>query len=90
MEFEVDPTKAARNLKKHNVSFEEAASVFGDPIAYVFADPDHSISEDRWLMFGASQIGRLLAVIYTHRGHKYRIISARLATKRERKIYEEG
>jgi uncharacterized protein len=90
MEFEVDPTKASRNLKKHKVSFEEAASVFGDPIAYVFADPDHSIGEDRWLMFGTSQIGRLLAVIYTYRGRRYRIISARIATKRERKIYEEG
>ena len=59
-------------------------------MAYSFADPDHSIGEDRWLMFGMSQIGRLLVVIYTHRGRKYRIISARLATKHERKIYEEG
>ena len=90
MEFEIDPTKAARNVKKHKVSFEEAASVFGDPMAYSFADPDHSIGEDRRLMFGMSQIGRLLVVIYTHRGRKYRIVSARLATKHERKIYEEG
>jgi uncharacterized protein len=90
MEFEVDPAKAARNLKKHKVSFEEAASVFGDPMAYTFGDPDHSVGEDRWLMFGISKIGRLLVVVYTHRGRKYRIISARLATKRERKIYEEG
>jgi uncharacterized protein len=90
MEFEFDPTKAARNLKKHKVSFEEAASVFGDSMAYTFADPDHSGSEDRWLMFGMSQVGRLLVVIYTYRGRKYRIISARLATRHERKIYEEG
>ena len=54
MEFEIDPTKAARNVKKHKVSFEEAASVFGDPMAYSFADPDHSIGEDRRLMFGMS------------------------------------
>ena len=59
-------------------------------MAYTFADLDHSVGEDRWLMFGMSQIGRLLVVIYTHRGRKYRIISARLATKNERQIYEEG
>lgn len=90
MEFEADPTKAARNLKKHKVSFEEAASVFGDPTAYTFADPDHSIGENRWLMFGASRKGRLLAVIYTERQGTIRLISARTATKRERKIYEES
>ncbi len=90
MEFEDDPVKAARNLKKHKVSFEDAASVFGDPMSYTFADPDHSVGEERWLMFGLSQAKRVLAVIYTHRRGKYRIISARLATRRERKIYEEG
>ena len=90
MEFEDDPAKAARNLKKHKVSFEEAASVFGDPMAYTFADPDHSIGEERWLMFGLSHMGRILAVIYTYRSESYRLISARLATRHERKIYEEG
>ena len=55
MEFESDPVKAAVNLKKHKVSFEEAASVFGDPMAYTFADPDHSIGEERWLMFGCRE-----------------------------------
>ena len=90
MEFEIDPAKAARNLKKHRVSFEEAASVFGDPMAYTFADPDHSIAEERWLMFGQSRMARVLAIVYTHRRGKYRIISARLATRHERKIYEEG
>jgi uncharacterized protein len=89
MEFESDPAKAAQNLKKHKVSFEEAASVCGDPMAYTFADPDHSVGEERWLMFGLSRMGRILAVIYTYRRGKYRIISARLATKNERKIYEE-
>ncbi len=90
MEFEADPVKAAANLKKHKVSFEEAASVFGDPMAYTFADPDHSIGEARWLMFGYSRMERLLAVIYTHRQGKYRIISARLCTRYERNIYEEN
>ena len=90
MEFDNDPAKAAHNLKKHKVSFEEAASVFGDPMSYTFADPDHSIGEARWLMFGLSQMNRVLVVIYTRRRKKYRIISARLATKHERKIYEEG
>lgn len=58
-------------------------------MAYTFADPDHSVGEDRWLIVGMSKIGRLLVVVYPHRGLKYRIISARLATKRERKIFEE-
>jgi len=89
MEFENDPKKAASNLKKHKVSFEEAASVCGDPMAYTFSDPDHSVGEERWLMFGLSRMTRVLAIIYTHRRGKYRIISARLATRHERKIYEE-
>jgi len=89
MEFEIDPAKATQNLKKHKVSFEEAASVFGDPMAYTFTDPDHSVGEDRWLMFGRSHMERVLVVIYTHRRGKYRIISARRATRNERKTYEE-
>ncbi len=89
MDFEIDPAKAALNLKKHRVSFEEAASVFGDPLAFTFADPDHSIDEDRWLMFGLSQRARILAVVYTQRRGRYRIISGRLATQHERKLYEE-
>ena len=90
MEFENDSAKAALNFKKHKVSFEEAASVFGDRMAYTFTDPDHSIGEERWLMFGLSRMSRVLAVIYSHRRGKYRIISARMATRHERKIYEEG
>ncbi len=89
MDFEYDSIKAALNLRKHGVTFEEAASVFGDPMAYTFADPDHSDDEKRWLVLGVTRLARMFAVIYTHRGEKYRIISARLATKRERKIYEE-
>jgi uncharacterized protein len=90
VEFESDPVKASINLKKHKVSFEEAASVFGDPIALTFPDPDHSIGEERWLMFGQSRMARILVVIFTHRRGKYRIISARLATKHEKKTYEES
>ena len=90
MEFDNDAVKAAVNLKKHKVSFEEAASVFGDPLAYTFADPDHSLGEERWLVFGLSHVARVLAIVFTHRRGKYRIISARLATRHERKTYEEG
>lgn len=67
MEFDNDPVKASLNLKNHKVSFEEAASVFGDPLAYTFADPDHSIGEERWLMFGLSRMARVLTISYTHR-----------------------
>ena len=90
MEFDWDPTKAARNLEDHKVSFEEAATVFGDPLAITFPDPDHSTGEERWLTFGLSSRGRLLAVSHSEHRLKVRLISARLATRHERKIYEEG
>jgi uncharacterized DUF497 family protein len=90
MRFEADPAKAAQNLKKHKVSFEEAASVFGDSMAYTFPDPDHSVGEERWLTFGVSRMGRILAIIYTERRGTIRLISARRATKHERSIYEES
>jgi uncharacterized DUF497 family protein len=90
MDFDNDPVKAAISLKTHKVSLEEAASVFGDPLAYIFADPHDSIGEERWLMFGIPRMARVLAVIFTHRRGKYRIISARLVTRHERKTYEEG
>jgi hypothetical protein len=89
MKFEWDPQKAAENLKKHRTSFEEAASVFGDSLALTFDDPDHSIGERRSLTFGVSTEGRLLIVSHTRRGTKMRVISARLATRHERKLYEE-
>ena len=89
MEFEADPVKAAQNFKKHKVSFEEAASIFGDAMELTFPDPDHSVGEVRWLSFGMSSGGRVLAVIYTGRRGKIRLVSARVATKHERKIYEE-
>jgi uncharacterized DUF497 family protein len=89
VEFESDPKKAALNLKRHRVSFEEAASAFGDPLALTFPDPDHSVGEARWLLFGQSRLRRILVVVYTQRAARYRIISSRLATRRERNIYEE-
>ena len=90
MEFEWDPAKAATNLRKHGVSFLDAASVFADPLAYTFADPDHSRGEARWITFGKAKGRLLLVVAHVERGYRVRIISAREATKHERKIYEQG
>ena len=90
MEFEWDQDKAATNLSKHGVSFEEASSVFGDPLALSFQDPEHSIGEHRQLVFGVSHTGALLVVSFAHRGKRTRLISARRATRAERRIYEEG
>ena len=89
MEFEWDDKKAAKNEKKHGVSFHEAATVFGDPMAITFNDPEHSKAEHRFLTFGLSQFNRLLVVAHTDRGDNIRIISARTMTKHERKIYYE-
>jgi hypothetical protein len=90
MEFEWDPDKAARNLAKHGVSFDEAATVFGDPLAMTYFDPDHSDEEDRFVTFGHSDQGRLLIVSHTDREVRVRIISARAATRKERRQYEQG
>jgi uncharacterized DUF497 family protein len=90
MRFEWDPTKAESNLRKHKVSFEEAATALSDPMAATGADPDHSITEDRYITFGVSDRGRLLVVAHTEEHETIRIISARLASKGEREIYEEG
>jgi uncharacterized protein len=90
MEFEWDPEKALRNLAKHGVSFQEAATVFGDPLALTFIDPDHSTEEDRFLTFGCSNDGRFLVISHTDRGDRTRIISARRMTRKERKSYEAG
>lgn len=89
-EFERDPDKAARNLSKHRVAFSEAATVFGDPLVITFYDPGHSDDEDRYLTFGYSTDGRLPVVSHTDRGDRNRIIGARVATRREKKIYEDG
>jgi uncharacterized protein len=90
MEFEWDPDKAVRNLAKHGVSFHQAATIFGDPLALTFSDPDYSDEEDRFLTFGRSADGRILVVSHTDREDRSRIISARRATRKEKKIYEKG
>lgn len=88
MEFEWDPEKAKRNLKKHGVSFEEAVTVFYDPLSATFDDPDHSVGECRHITIGLSSRDRLLVVSHTERGKSLRIISARPATAHERKKHE--
>lgn len=88
--FEWDDQKAASNLLKHGVSFDEAVSVFGDALALTFADPDHADVEDRSRTYGISSKARLLVIIHTVRRNGIRIISARKATKYEKGIYENG
>lgn len=90
MEFEWNPDKAALNFEKHGVSFQEAATVFNDPLSMTFPDPDHSIGESRYVIIGLSRFGQLLVVAHTDREGKVRIISARKATRQERRFYEEG
>jgi len=87
--FEWDPGKARSNRRKHRVSFQEAATVFGDPLAITFPDPDHSLSEQRFITVGMSTAGRVLLVAHVDRNDSIRIISARKITQRERKQYEE-
>ena len=89
MEFEWNEQKAEANLKKHEVSFDEAKTVFDDPLFVIFADPDHSVEENRFIIMGESNQNRLLVVSYTERPPKTRLISARKATPSERKKYEE-
>ncbi len=90
MDFEWDSAKAAANAKKHGVLFEEAVTAMGDHFAATARDLAHSTVEFRFVTFGLSANGRVLAVSHTERGQRIRIISARLATKTERKIYEES
>jgi hypothetical protein len=90
MKFEWDENKAAKNLSKHQVSFDEAKTVFDDPLYIDFYDPDHSEEEDRYLIVGQSTQGRVLIVSYTERGNSVRLISAREVTRKERRVYEEG
>ena len=89
MRFDWDKQKAAANLAKHKVSFEEAATVFGDPLSDTFDDPDHSADEQRFLIIGHSENGRLLFVSHTDDGETVRIISARELTRAERDEYEQ-
>jgi len=90
MDFEWDPRKARTNLRKHGVSFDEATTVFRDSFSQTGDDPDHSLREHRFVTFGMSSLGHLLVVAHAERGERMRIISARLATQAERKMYEEG
>ena len=90
LSFEWDDEKARENRKKHGVSFEEAATVFGDALSLTIDDPLHSEGEERFVIIGSSIQGRTLVVVHTERGDDIRLISARVATPRERKIYEEG
>ena len=89
LEFEWDPQKAAANLAKHKVSFEEGATVFGDPLGRIVADPRHSSGEARFVLLGISEDRRLLAVMYVDRAEAVRIISARKVTRHEPRNYEE-
>jgi hypothetical protein len=90
MEFEWDERKTAENLRKHSASFNEAATIFDDPLAYTFNDPDNSVGETRLLTFGNSHSDRLLVVSHVERNGHIRIISAREVSKHERQIYEKG
>jgi uncharacterized DUF497 family protein len=89
-EFEWDPIKAASNLRDHGVSLEEASTVFGDPLAMLMADPDHSSGEERYVLLGESSRRTLLVVAFAERAPRTRLISAREATRHERRQYEEG
>lgn len=89
MSFEWDPIKAKLNVWKHGVSFEEASTALLDPLSKTGLDLDHSIEEHRFIAFGMSARQRLLVVSYTEHDETIRLISARLATKGERRIYEE-
>ena len=90
MRFKWDENKAASNLVKHGVSFEEAATVFGDPLSDTFDDPDHSSDERRFIIIGTSERGRMLVVSHTDGGEAVRIISAREPTRGEKDFYEES
>ena len=88
--FEWDLSKAKENIKIHGVSFDEASTVFRDTLSLTIYDPQHSDEEDRLILIGSSCKNRLLVIVHTERGDKIRIISARKATKKERKQYEEN
>ena len=90
MRFEWDPEKARRNLSKHGVSFEDAATAFADPLSITRFDPDHSDDEDRFLLLGATHAGHLVVVAHTDRHDSIPIISARTASRRERRTYASG
>ena len=88
--FEWDAEKAKRNVTKHGVSFDEAATAFADPLGQLVDDPRHSVAEKRLVLLGHSHRQRLLAIMFAERGDTIRVISARLATRQEQRDYEEG
>src|SRR3972149_3028555 len=90
LSFEWDSTKAKKNIKIHGVSFDETSTAFKDTLSLTIYDPLHSDEEDRLILIGNSYKNRLLVIVHTERGDKIRIISARKATKNERKQYEEN
>lgn len=90
MKFAWNPDKAKINLRKHDVSFSEASTVFDDDLATTFPDPQHSIGESRYVIIGVSDVGNLLVVAHTDRDRVTRIISARVANRSERRFYEQG
>jgi uncharacterized DUF497 family protein len=90
LSFAWDESKASANLNKHAVSFEEGTTIFGDPLSLTIPDPAHSATEDRFVILGHSHRQRLLVVVFVERRDTIRIISARSATKRERRCYEES
>jgi uncharacterized protein len=87
--FEWDSRKARSNLAKHGVGFQEASTIFGDPLSLTIPDPEHSLSEERYITVGGAFTGKLLVVVHTERGDNICIISARRASRRERKFYEK-
>lgn len=89
MNIEWDPVKATKNVRKHRVSFHEATTVLEDPLSTTFPDPDHSVSEKRYVTIGQSSSGRILVVAHADRRDAIRLITARRATRSERKFYEE-
>ena len=90
LEFSWNAEKAALNLSKHGVTFEEASTVFGDPLSVTVFDPDHSEEESRFVIVGQSFEGKLIVVVHSELEDSIRIISARLATRREREVYEQS
>jgi len=90
LRFEWDGRKAARNLAKHGISFDEATTVFSDPLSLTIPDPDHSHEDERWVIIGETHRRRLVVVVHVEEVGTVRIISARAADRREREKYEEG
>ncbi len=90
LRFEWDPKKAEANLERHKIAFEEAATAFADPLSITIPDPDHSIRESRFILIGRTFAGQTVLIAHTERRDQIRIISARRATRREVKAYEEG